>query len=88
MIRLRRNEVKNSHLISTTYLVVMLTYYELIVVMLTYYELITLSSRSAADPKLPNLLKMLMWAQDQLDEKAAYPRINDLSTAMLEDPPI
>ncbi|XP_023520209.1 protein GID8 homolog isoform X2 [Cucurbita pepo subsp. pepo] len=40
------------------------------------------------DPKLPNLLKMLMWAQDQLDEKAAYPRINDLSTAMLEDPPI
>ncbi|KAG7012414.1 Glucose-induced degradation protein 8-like protein [Cucurbita argyrosperma subsp. argyrosperma] len=40
------------------------------------------------DPKLPSLLKMLMWAQDQLDEKAAYPRINDLSTAMLEDPPI
>ncbi|XP_023001740.1 protein GID8 homolog isoform X2 [Cucurbita maxima] len=40
------------------------------------------------DPKLPNLLKMLLWAQDQLDEKAAYPRINDLSTAMLEDPPI
>ncbi|CAK9327415.1 unnamed protein product [Citrullus colocynthis] len=40
------------------------------------------------DPKLPSLLKMLMWAQDQLDEKAAYPRINDLSTAMLEDPPV
>ncbi|XP_022927346.1 protein GID8 homolog isoform X2 [Cucurbita moschata] len=40
------------------------------------------------DPKLQNLLKMLMWAQDQLDEKAAYPHINDLSTAMLEDPPI
>ncbi|KAH7545948.1 hypothetical protein FEM48_Zijuj01G0148200 [Ziziphus jujuba var. spinosa] len=40
------------------------------------------------DPKLPSLLKMLIWAQNQLDEKAAYPRINDLSTAMLEDPPI
>ncbi|KAA8519837.1 hypothetical protein F0562_014073 [Nyssa sinensis] len=40
------------------------------------------------DPKLPNLLKMLVWAQNQLDEKAAYPRINDLSTATLEDPAV
>ncbi|KAF5728657.1 hypothetical protein HS088_TW21G00806 [Tripterygium wilfordii] len=40
------------------------------------------------DPKLPSLLKMLIWAQNQLDEKAAYPRINDLSTAVLEDPPV
>ncbi|KAL3519682.1 hypothetical protein ACH5RR_017831 [Cinchona calisaya] len=38
------------------------------------------------DPKLPSLLKMLIWAQNQLDEKAAYPRINDLSSATLEDP--
>ncbi|XP_058095458.1 protein GID8 homolog isoform X4 [Magnolia sinica] len=38
------------------------------------------------DPKLPSLLKMLIWAQNQLDEKAIYPHINDLSTAMLEDP--
>lgn len=37
------------------------------------------------DPKLPSLLKMLIWAQNQLDEKAVYPRINDLSTAALED---
>ncbi|XP_050108486.1 protein GID8 homolog isoform X3 [Malus sylvestris] len=40
------------------------------------------------DPKLPSLLKMLLWAQNQLDEKAAYPRINDLSTAKLEDPTV
>ncbi|KDO75825.1 hypothetical protein CISIN_1g026151mg [Citrus sinensis] len=40
------------------------------------------------DPKLPSLLKMLLWAQNQLDEKAAYPRINDLATATLEDPAI
>ncbi|KAF5473130.1 hypothetical protein F2P56_009768, partial [Juglans regia] len=40
------------------------------------------------DPKLPSLLKMLIWAQNQLDEKAAYPHINDLSTATLEDPAI
>lgn len=31
---------------------------------------------------------MLLWAQNQLDEKAAYPRINDLATATLEDPAI
>ncbi|KAL0363353.1 UNVERIFIED_CONTAM: protein GID8 [Sesamum calycinum] len=40
------------------------------------------------DPKLPSLLKMLIWAQNQLDEKATYPRINDLSTAALEDPAV
>ncbi|KAL1560209.1 Glucose-induced degradation complex subunit, variant 2 [Salvia divinorum] len=38
------------------------------------------------DPKLPSLLKMLMGVQNQLDEKASYPRINDISTATLEDP--
>ncbi|OIW13677.1 hypothetical protein TanjilG_08019 [Lupinus angustifolius] len=38
------------------------------------------------DPKLPSLLKMLIWSQNQLDEKAAYPRINDLSKGTLEDP--
>ncbi|KAG2247171.1 hypothetical protein Bca52824_086799 [Brassica carinata] len=39
------------------------------------------------DPKLPSLLKMLIWAQNQLDEKPVYPHINDLSTGQLEDPP-
>ncbi|KAL7142708.1 hypothetical protein ABFS83_08G141800 [Erythranthe nasuta] len=38
------------------------------------------------DPKLPSLLKMLIWVQNQLDEKATYPRITDFSTAALEDP--
>ncbi|KAL6553247.1 Glucose-induced degradation complex subunit [Orobanche gracilis] len=40
------------------------------------------------DPKLPSLLKMLIWVQNQLDEKATYPRITDLSTAALEDPAV
>ncbi|KAL0398615.1 UNVERIFIED_CONTAM: protein GID8 [Sesamum radiatum] len=40
------------------------------------------------DPKLPSLLKMMIWAQNQLEEKATYPRINDLSTAALEDPAV
>eukprot|EP00249_Psilotum_nudum_P021300 c28059_g1_i1 orf=477-1160(-) len=38
------------------------------------------------DPKLPSLLKMLIWAQNQLDEKASYPHINDPVSATLEDP--
>uniref|UniRef100_A0A0D6QUP9 CTLH domain-containing protein n=1 Tax=Araucaria cunninghamii TaxID=56994 RepID=A0A0D6QUP9_ARACU len=38
------------------------------------------------DPKLPSLLKMLIWAQNQLDEKARYPHISDISNATLEDP--
>ncbi|XP_057963193.1 protein GID8 homolog isoform X6 [Malania oleifera] len=50
--------------------------------------ILTSQSHEKADPKLPSLLKMLIWAQNQLDEKAAYPRINDLSTAMLEDPAV
>ncbi|RZC65390.1 hypothetical protein C5167_009076 [Papaver somniferum] len=40
------------------------------------------------DPKLPSLLKMLIWAQNQLDEKSTYPRINNLVTAVLEDPAV
>ncbi|XP_039115427.1 protein GID8 homolog [Dioscorea cayenensis subsp. rotundata] len=40
------------------------------------------------EPKLPSLLKMLIWAQNQLDEKAVYPHITDLVKATLEDPAI
>ncbi|CAI9760202.1 unnamed protein product [Fraxinus pennsylvanica] len=45
-------------------------------------------TRCPVDPKLPSLLKMLIWAQNQLDEKAAYPRISDLCTTALEDPAV
>ncbi|KAL1537514.1 Glucose-induced degradation complex subunit, variant 2 [Salvia divinorum] len=38
------------------------------------------------EPKLPSLLKMLLWAQNQLDETASYPRIRNWSTVTLEDP--
>ena len=30
-----------------------------------------------------NLLRLLVWSQAQLDERASYPRINDLATAEL-----
>lgn len=36
-------------------------------------------------PKLPNLLKLLVWAQKRLDEKVNYPRINNLQTAELSN---
>lgn len=32
------------------------------------------------------LLKMLAWAQNLLDEKANYPRLNDPVTATLTEP--
>ncbi|PIN04339.1 LisH motif-containing protein [Handroanthus impetiginosus] len=47
---------------------------------------ILMSQSHEKDPKLPSLLKMLIWVQNQLDEKAIYPRINDLSVATVEDP--
>mmetsp|Transcript_29236 Transcript_29236/g.93520 ORF Transcript_29236/g.93520 Transcript_29236/m.93520 type:complete len:164 (+) Transcript_29236:496-987(+) len=37
------------------------------------------------EPRLPNLLKMMIWAQNQLDEKISYPRINDLVNGTLEN---
>ncbi|KAJ3299807.1 Glucose-induced degradation complex subunit [Borealophlyctis nickersoniae] len=40
------------------------------------------------DPKLPSLLRMLVWAQNQLDEKLVYPKIKNLVTAELEDPAV
>ena len=38
------------------------------------------------DPKLPLVLKMLVWAQTQLGEKANFPRIKNWTTAELIDP--
>lgn len=38
---------------------------------------ILMSQSQEKDPKLPNLLKMLAWSQEQLDEKMIYPRIED-----------
>jgi hypothetical protein len=35
------------------------------------------------EPRLLLLLKMMLWAQQQLDEKAVYPKVTDLATARL-----
>lgn len=38
------------------------------------------------EPRLPLLLKMMVWAQTQLDEKANFPHILDLATGQLVEP--
>lgn len=38
------------------------------------------------EPRLPTLLKLMLWAQKQLEEKAAFPKIEDLLTAELVVP--
>eukprot|EP01112_Ceratiomyxa_fruticulosa_P012462 TRINITY_DN3451_c0_g1_i1.p1 TRINITY_DN3451_c0_g1~~TRINITY_DN3451_c0_g1_i1.p1 ORF type:complete len:225 (+),score=51.30 TRINITY_DN3451_c0_g1_i1:95-769(+) len=44
------------------------------------------SQSQETDPRLPTLLKMMKWAQTQLDEKMTYPHINNLVNAKLEEP--
>ena len=39
------------------------------------------------DPKLPILLKMLRWGQDELEAKVTFPRINNLTTAAFAEAP-
>ncbi|KAF8391393.1 hypothetical protein HHK36_023697 [Tetracentron sinense] len=51
-------------------------------------EAILTSQSHEKESKLSSFLKMLIWTQNQLDEKATYPHINDLSTATLEYPAI
>ena len=38
------------------------------------------------EPRLPMLLKMLLWAHKQLEDKVSYPSIPDLSTGELAVP--
>jgi hypothetical protein len=44
------------------------------------------SAAQEKEPRLPGLLKMLLWAQSQLDEKVVFPHI-DLTTGRLSDVP-
>lgn len=38
-------------------------------------------------PKLAKLLKLLLWAQNELDQKKVkYPKMTDLSKCIIEDP--
>ncbi|ORZ24716.1 CTLH/CRA C-terminal to lish motif domain-domain-containing protein [Absidia repens] len=46
-------------------------------------EAILTSQSREPHPKLPHLLKVLTWSQEQLDERMIYPRINDFISANL-----
>jgi len=39
----------------------------------------------AGQARLPSLLKMMLWAQTQLAEKASFPQVKDLSKGLLAD---
>lgn len=40
-----------------------------------------------ATPKLANLLKLLLWSQEELDKKKIkYPRMTDIASGTIEDP--
>lgn len=38
------------------------------------------------EPRLPLLLKLMIWAQNQLEDKVTFPKITDLTTAQLCEP--
>ncbi|CAG8454781.1 15198_t:CDS:2 [Funneliformis mosseae] len=44
---------------------------------------ILISQSQEKDPKLPNMIKMLVWAQDELEEELSFPKVNNLITAEL-----
>ena len=39
------------------------------------------------EARLPSLIKMIVWAQQQLDDKVVYPKIKDFATAKLVEQP-
>ncbi|KAI9140132.1 CTLH/CRA C-terminal to lish motif domain-containing protein [Paraphysoderma sedebokerense] len=46
---------------------------------------ILISQSQEKDPKLPALLKLLVWSQTQLEEKVTFPKIKNLVTAEMEE---
>lgn len=39
-----------------------------------------------SEARLPLLLKTMLWAQSQLDEKLSYPKVADIATGRLAPP--
>ncbi|XP_011686031.1 PREDICTED: glucose-induced degradation protein 8 homolog isoform X1 [Wasmannia auropunctata] len=48
--------------------------------------ILKMEHRESTSPRLNNLLKMILWAQDELDKKKVkYPKMTDLGSATIED---
>ncbi|XP_015437481.1 PREDICTED: LOW QUALITY PROTEIN: glucose-induced degradation protein 8 homolog [Dufourea novaeangliae] len=49
--------------------------------------ILKMEHRESTSPRLNNLLKMILWAQDELDKKKVkYPKMTDLGSATIESP--
>ncbi|XP_046419546.1 glucose-induced degradation protein 8 homolog isoform X1 [Neodiprion virginianus] len=49
--------------------------------------ILKMEHRETTSPRLNNLLKMILWAQDELDtKKVKYPKMTDLGSATIENP--
>ena len=49
-------------------------------------SILEMENRESA-PKLANMLKLLLWAQEQLDnKKVKYHKMTDLAKGLVEDP--
>ncbi|KAJ8688281.1 hypothetical protein QAD02_024076 [Eretmocerus hayati] len=49
--------------------------------------ILKMEHHESTTPRLNNLLKMILWAQDELDKKKVkYPKMTDLANATIEDP--
>lgn len=43
--------------------------------------------KESTSPRVNNLLKMILWAQDELEnKKVKYPKMTDLGSATIESP--
>jgi len=48
--------------------------------------ILKMENQDSTTPKLANLLKLLLWAQDELDKKKIkYPKMTDLARGLIED---
>lgn len=49
--------------------------------------ILKMENRESTTPKLSNLLKLILWAQDELDKKKIkYPKMSKLANAVIDSP--
>lgn len=49
--------------------------------------ILKMENRESTTPKLSNLLKVILWSQDELDKKRIrFPRLSDLASATITSP--
>lgn len=73
-----------------SYTVILYVYYILFVLQVSSElnaAILRYHNQPTITPKLYNLMKLIMWAQDELDrKKVKFPRMTDFGSATLEPP--